>query len=43
MLIIEYAELTYEQIDKVTEVTLDYKIKFTLKDDNIDPHFMVKI
>ncbi|CAD1470272.1 unnamed protein product, partial [Heterotrigona itama] len=43
LLIIEYAELTYEQIDKVTEVTLDYKIKFTLKDDNIDSYFMIII
>ncbi|XP_071879142.1 meckelin isoform X1 [Bombus fervidus] len=43
LLIIEYAELTYEQIDKIIEVTLDYKIRFTLKDDNIDSHFMIII
>lgn len=43
LLIIEYADLIYEQIDKIVEITLEYKIKFIIKDNNIDSYFMVKI
>ncbi|CAK9813687.1 TMEM67 [Anthophora plagiata] len=43
VLIIEYAELTHEQINKIAEVTLDYKIKFTIKDSNIDSNIKVTI
>lgn len=35
LLIIEYGELTFEQIDKTLEITLDYTVKFTLVDNNI--------
>ncbi|XP_061931149.1 meckelin isoform X3 [Apis cerana] len=44
LLIIEYADLIYEQIDKIEmkEITLEYKIKFIVK-DNIDLYFMIII
>ncbi|XP_076243848.1 meckelin [Calliopsis andreniformis] len=41
LLIIEYGELTHQQLHEMVEVTLDYTIKFTLTNNNI--HFYLKI
>ncbi|XP_076396266.1 meckelin isoform X2 [Megachile rotundata] len=41
LLIIEYAELMYEQISKTMEVTLDYKVEFTLNDSTIDTNLKI--
>ncbi|XP_029041159.2 meckelin isoform X1 [Osmia bicornis bicornis] len=43
LLIIEYAELTYEQISKTTEVTLDYRIEFILNDSTINRNLQIII
>ncbi|CAL7951021.1 unnamed protein product [Xylocopa violacea] len=43
LLVIEYADITYEEIDKTVDVTLDYKITFTIKDSNINSYLMIII
>ncbi|XP_076670148.1 meckelin isoform X2 [Andrena cerasifolii] len=43
LLIIEYDELTHEQFVKTAEVMLDYKIKFTLTNNNVDFNFKIII
>ncbi|XP_076632800.1 meckelin [Colletes latitarsis] len=41
LLIVEYTELTHEQISKTSEVTLKYKIQFILNDRNTDFNFKI--
>ncbi|XP_053976355.1 meckelin isoform X1 [Hylaeus volcanicus] len=41
LLIIEYTELTHEQISETVEVTLNYKIQFILNKHNADVNFKI--
>lgn len=43
LVIIEYDELTHEQMNKIIEVTLDFEVKFTMEHSNIDLNLKVQI
>lgn len=43
VLIVEYGELTYQDFLDNSDVTIDYKVAFVLKDNDIDYNIQVKI
>lgn len=42
-LIVEYDELTYQDFLDNSDITIDYKVSFTLKDNDIDYNVQVKL
>lgn len=43
ILIVEYDELTYQDFLDNSDITIDYKVVFTLKDNDIDYNVQVKV
>lgn len=43
LLIVEYDELTRQDLHDTSDIVIDYKVTFTLKDNDIDYNIEVKI